>query len=169
MSETVYILLGTNLGDREKNLAVARKHLDTFPGLELTAASGIYITEPQDMPEGVPQFLNQVLRGDFQFLPSELLDGLESIEMNMGRTDKGTLEPRIIDLDILLFGDRVITTDRLTIPHVRLLSRPFAMVPLLEINPDVIHPGVNKPVADFLRDEDKNNIILFKDHVARSI
>jgi 2-amino-4-hydroxy-6-hydroxymethyldihydropteridine diphosphokinase len=169
MAETVYISLGSNMGDREKNLTAALVSLEAIPGLEIIATSGIYISEAQDMDEGSPDFMNQVVMADFSFLPAELLDGLERIETKMGRTDKGQHKPRVIDLDILLFGDRIIETRRLSIPHRQMLSRPFVLVPLLQINPELVHPVLEEPIADYLTDKDREKAILFKDHVARSI
>lgn len=169
MAETVYILSGSNIGDREKNLNTALAKVEIIPGLELIATSAIYVSEAQDMVGEIPTFMNQVIMADYQYLPGELLNELEAIECKMGRTDKGRMLPRTIDLDILLFGERIINTDRLVVPHRRLLKRPFAMVPLLQITPDVIHPVQKRPVAEFLKEKDRQKVILFKDHVARSL
>ena len=151
MAETVYILLGSNMGDREKNLSGALARLEQVEGMEITATSAIYVTAPQGMAEDSPAFLNQVIRADYRFTPHELLNALELIEKNLGRTGKGRKEPRTIDLDILLFGDQIVETDRLSIPHRELLSRPFAMIPLLQITPEIIHPVTRTPVAEFVR------------------
>jgi len=169
LSTPAYILLGSNLGDREKNLSIAIEKLEAVSGLEIIATSAIYITEPQEMEGENPSFMNQVIKIDYQYLPKELLNALELVEKNLGRTGKGKKEPRTIDLDILLFGDEIIETEVLSIPHRELLNRPFAMVPLLEIDPDVIHPVTKEPVAEFLNEADIKEIILYKDHVARQI
>jgi len=169
MSETVYILLGSNAGDREKNLATALNKLETLEGFELVATSPVYITEAQDMPEDTPNFLNQVVKGDYKYTPRELLNALELFEKNLGRTGKGKKEARPIDLDILFFGEQIIATDNLMVPHPEILNRPFAMVPLLDIDPQLIHPVTKEPVADFLDDNERKKIILYKDHVARNI
>jgi 2-amino-4-hydroxy-6-hydroxymethyldihydropteridine diphosphokinase len=169
MAETVYISLGSNMGDREKNLTGALVSLEAVPGLEIIATSGIYVTEAQEMDEGSPDFMNQVIMADFSFLPAELLDSLEKIETKMGRTGKGQYQPRVIDLDILLFGDQIIETERLSIPHRKMLNRPFILVPLLQINPELVHPVMEEPIANYLTDKDREKAILFKDHVARSI
>jgi len=169
MSTTVYLLMGSNLGDREKNLVVALEEVSALPGLEVIATSAIYLSEAQDMEGENPRFMNQVVKADYQYLPSELLTSLETVEKKLGRTGKGARQPRTIDLDILLFGDQVIETEDLSIPHRELLNRPFAMVPLLQIDPDIVHPVTGTPVAEFLSDEERETIVMYKDHVARHI
>ena len=170
MAETVYILAGSNLGDRERNLNQAQTRLEAMEGLEITAVSSIYISDAQGMSEpAAPGFMNQVLKGDYRFTPNELLQSLEAIERHLGRTDKGRRLSRPIDLDILLFGDQVIATERLSIPHRSLLERPFAMVPLLQIVPDLVQPVTGLPIADFLTDSGRQQVVLYKDYVARSL
>jgi len=169
MTQGIYILLGSNLGDREKSLAKALGRIEGIEGLELVAASSVYISEAQDMQGENPSFLNQVIKADYDYSPGELLSALENIEIELGRTDKGKKSPRTIDLDILLFDDRTMETERLTIPHSELLNRPFAMVPLLQIDPDLIHPGTGKQVSEYLNDESQTEVILYKDYVARTV
>ena len=167
MSETVFILAGSNMGDREKNLADALAKLEFVEGLEIIATSAIYISTAQGMRSDSPSFMNQAVMADYMYTPSELLNALELVEKKLGRTGKGQNLPRTIDLDILLFGQQVIETERLSVPHRELLNRPFAMAPILQIDPDVVHPVTNKPLADFLNEEDRNQVMLYKDHVAR--
>lgn len=169
MAETVYILMGSNIGDREKNLAYALTRLELIPGLEVAATSAIYVSEAVEMEGENPSFMNQVIMADYQFTPSALLSELEALEKAMGRTGKGEKLPRIIDLDILLFGEKIVETKSLSIPHRELLNRPFAMVPLLEITPELIHPVTGTPVAEFINEQDKQEVILYKEHVARDI
>ncbi len=169
MADTVYILSGSNLGDREKNLELACEKLSALPGVEVIATSALYLSKAQDMKGENPDFMNQVIMLEFQYRPNELLNGLEQIETEMGRTDKGKLKPRIIDLDILLFGDEIIDTKELTIPHKQLLKRPFAMIPLLQITPDIEHPVKKRAIAEFLKKSDENKVEMYKDHVARNI
>ncbi len=169
MAEIVYILSGSNLGDREKKLEIALDKIEALPGLEVIATSALYLSEAQGMKGENPDFMNQVIMIEFLYLPKELLDGLEKIETEMGRTEKGKLKPRVIDLDILLFGDKIIETDELTIPHKKLLKRPFAMIPLLQITPDIEHPVKKRAVADFVKESDYAKVELYKDHVARNI
>ncbi len=169
MAETVYILMGSNIGDREKNLQTALAKLELISGLEIIATSAIYVSEARDMEGENPSFMNQVVMAEFQFRPQGLLSELELIEKNMGRTGKGQKLPRTIDLDILLFGEQIIETATLSIPHRELLNRPFAMVPLLQIMPDIIHPVTKTPIADFVSEQDEQEVILYKEHVARDI
>ncbi|MDH3892106.1 MAG: 2-amino-4-hydroxy-6-hydroxymethyldihydropteridine diphosphokinase [candidate division Zixibacteria bacterium] len=167
MSETVFILAGSNMGDREKNLADALAKLEFIEGLEIVATSAIYLSEADGMDSAAPSFMNQAVMADYRFTAGELLNALELIEKKLGRTGKGQQLPRTIDLDILLFGQQVIESERLSIPHRELLNRPFAMAPILQIDPKVTHPVTKRPVSDFLSDEDRNKVMLYKDHVAR--
>ena len=169
MAETVYLLLGSNIGDRERNLAHAIKKLQELEGFEIVATSAIYLTEPVGVEGIQPAFLNQAIRAEYQYPPLELLHALERIETEMGRTDKGKLQPRIIDCDILLFGNQKIQEPALIVPHPRLLERAFALIPLVEIDPHLIHPVTHKTIASYIKDKAKSGVILYRDHVARSI
>lgn len=169
MAETVYILLGSNLGDRERNMEKAVEQLSAIPGLEMVAASSIYLTEAEGMDDDAPAFLNQVVKADYDYLPNELLGALELIEKRLGRIGKGLMQPRTIDLDILLFGDQIIETEQLSVPHRELLNRAFAMVPLLQIDPDIVHPVTKRPVAEFLEENEAQSVLMFKDYVARHV
>lgn len=167
LAETVYLGLGSDLGDRERFLAAAISQLESVEGLEIIATSALYITEPKDMPDGAPPFLNQMLKAEYQYTPEELLHALERIELDLGRTEKGELLPRTIDLDIILFGDRMIDTEQLTVPHPRMLERPFVLIPMLQIDPEVVHPASGKPLKDFVTPVGRQKVQLYKDHVAR--
>ena len=169
MAETVYLLLGSNMGDRKQFLDTALARLEELEGLEIIATSPVYITEAQDVSEPQPTYLNQVIKGEFQYSADELLAATQQIENELGRTEKGKKLPRTIDIDILLFGQQKINSDDLTVPHPDLLNRPFAMVPLLEIDRDVVHPVEGRPIADFLSEQDRKHIILYEDHVARIV
>ena len=171
MITTTYLLLGSNIGDRERFLSDARDQISSIEGLEIIAMSAIYNTEPVAMEGENPPFLNQVVMAEYQFRPLELLGELETIERLLGReaSEKGMHRPRTIDLDILLFGEEQLKSDRLTIPHRELTKRPFALIPLVEINPDITHPLTHKPLAGFIKPTDYNQVILYKDYVARNI
>ncbi len=140
MKEPIYILLGTNLGERLKHLDLGLAHLAKIEGIDIIRVSCIYNSPAMEMNEPSPDFLNQVVEINASLSPLELLKELKSIEVKMGRSDKGNYKSRIIDLDILLIGSVIIDTEELTVPQKRLLSRPFAIIPLVEIAPGIIHP-----------------------------
>lgn len=168
MPETVYLLLGSNLGDREQNLESAINRLAQVEGLEMVAVSSVYASDPVGMQGENPPFLNQVVKCDFMYNAVELLDHVERIEREFGRADKGKRLARPLDIDILLFGRRQIRTDRLLIPHRELTHRPFALVPLLEIDPDISHPATGKPLASHLTEKQRHTVAIFKEYVARN-
>jgi 2-amino-4-hydroxy-6-hydroxymethyldihydropteridine diphosphokinase len=169
VSETVYIGLGSNLGDREWFLSQALIKLGEIDALEITAISAVYGGPAQGMPRDTPPFLNQVVRGECTCLPEELLQKIEAIEAELGRTGKGKLLARTIDLDILMFGTRRIETDRLEVPHPRMLKRAFVLVPLLEIEPALEHPTTGKKLSQHLAATFKAQLEVYRDHVARQV
>ena len=141
---TVYFGLGSNMGNRHENLERALAFLAQRMAVE--KVSLVYDTEPvgnQDQPH----FLNQVCRVTTWLAPAELLALVKAIESKLGRTG-GSGEPRPIDIDILLYGDQVIDTPRLVIPHPRLAERAFVLIPLAEIGPDLVHPVSGKTVRE---------------------
>jgi 2-amino-4-hydroxy-6-hydroxymethyldihydropteridine diphosphokinase len=169
MAETVYLLLGSNLGNRERSLETAIAKLDALEGFEIVATSPVYISDAVDMPDGSPAFLNQVIKGDYRFPPHELLHSLEKIETALGRTDKGKNKSRVIDIDILLFGERVLQLDDLEIPHPKLLKRPFALIPLVTIDSELTDPRTGEPLESHIDDRTRESVLLYKDHVARNV
>ena len=169
MAETVYLLLGSNLGDREQNLNLAVAKLDAVEGLEIIAASSIYETDAVGMKGEQPKFLNQVIKADYSYSPVELLDHAERIERELGRSDKGRLQSRTIDIDILLFGNKKLKTDRLVVPHPELTHRPFALVPLVEIDARLTHPATGKLLASHLSGDSARSVVLFREYVARNL
>ena len=139
----VYVGLGSNLGDGPALLAAARSAMAAFAGVRLIAASSLYRTEPQGLQEQ-PFFTNQVLelacaRG---LPPHVLLDMMLAAESALGRIRDGCprFGPRTLDLDLLLFGNEVMNSERLTLPHPRMLERAFVLVPLAELAPDLMLP-----------------------------
>ncbi len=161
MSETAYILLGSNLGDREAILLAARDRMAAMDGLQLTASSPLYSSEAVEMADDNPRFLNQVIKATVRQTPEELLTALETIETELGRTGKGEYQDRTIDLDILLYGQHQVASERLTIPHRRLLDRSFAMIPLLQIDPDLIHPGSGRRLAEYVDDDSRKQVTIY--------
>jgi 2-amino-4-hydroxy-6-hydroxymethyldihydropteridine diphosphokinase len=145
---TLYLALGSNLGDREKNLRDALARLGEF--IDLARVSSIYETEPWGVRDQ-PWFLNLVCAGTTTLSPVDVLRRAKKIEIEMGRTEGIRFGPRPIDIDILLY-DRVIElSPALTIPHPRLHERAFVLVPLAEIAPDLIHPRLRVTIRALLR------------------
>jgi len=137
---TAYLGLGSNLGDKEKNLATARKLLEATPGIRVTQASSVYITAPWGKTDQ-DDFLNQVLAIETELAAGELLEAVLNIEKRMGRVRQERWGPRLIDIDIILFGRETINTGNLTVPHPYLKERAFVLIPLLEIAPTAVLPG----------------------------
>jgi 2-amino-4-hydroxy-6-hydroxymethyldihydropteridine diphosphokinase len=165
MSNTVFLSLGSNLGDRERNIKRACEMLAAMEGFEWITASSIYVTPPVDMEEGVPNFLNIVVKGQFDFTPMELLRNLEEMENKLGRESKGDKQPRTIDIDILLFGDKRFKNEYLTIPHPRMTKRAFVLVPLLQIEPDIVYPLTGKKLENYLNQKEADSLILYRETV----
>ena len=155
---TVYIALGSNLGDRAINLSLARKLTAEF--IADMQCSSIYETPPWGVLDQ-PQFLNQVINGYTSLTPLRLLEGLKAIERDMGREETVRFGPRLIDLDILLYGERVINYRRLQVPHPRMLERAFVLVPLAELSPGLAIPGSGVLVEDALAHLDTSSIKQF--------
>ena len=147
--ETAYIGIGSNIGDKENNLREAAAHISEIEGTVLHRGSSIYYTEPVGgAPE--PWYFNAVQDVETVLDPEDILNELMNIEAEMGRSRGERNAPRVIDLDILLFGDCIISTDLLTVPHPRLPVRRFVLEPLAEISEELICPGMDVTVAELL-------------------
>jgi len=160
MIQNAYVGLGSNLGNRAGYLLLGvRGMLDA--GLDVIRLSSIYETEPVEY-EHQPAFLNMVaeLRGSTLPAPDQLLARLLRIEYALGRKRDVPMGPRTIDLDLLIFKDQEVNTDFLTVPHPRLHSRRFVLVPLNELAPNLIHPVLQKPVRELLSQaKDRSTVV----------
>lgn len=143
-----FLCLGSNLGDREKNLKRAQSLLKA-EGISIVRSSSLYETQPVDL-SSQPWFYNQVIEIETGVDPSDLLDLVKGIEESMGRKMSVQKGPRIIDIDILLAEDKVIHTAELRIPHPRLDKRNFVLIPFAEISPETVHPLLKKNIQDLL-------------------
>lgn len=160
-AELGYLSLGTNLGDRLENLARASAEL-TRAGVKVVQSSSLYETEPQDFV-AQPAFLNTVLAVESDLPPFALLRLTQRIEAAMGRAPSEIPKgPRLIDIDILLLGEFIVHDKCLTIPHPRMLGRRFVLDPLLEIAPDLRHPGTGALLRDYLPGVSNQGVRLFE-------
>lgn len=144
---TAYLGLGTNLGDRWANLREALRLLAAGLGLRLARCSQVYETEPWGVTEQ-PRFLNCVAEVEASLGPEPLLARCKEIEERLGRVPGPRWGPRLIDLDILLYGTQVVELPDLEIPHPRLHLRAFALVPLAELAPSVAHPVLGRNIGE---------------------
>jgi 2-amino-4-hydroxy-6-hydroxymethyldihydropteridine diphosphokinase len=147
----IFLALGSNLGDRARNLESALERLEAG-GVRVQVRSSIYETAPQEFLDQ-PWFLNQVVRAETSLFPLQLLRLTQRIEREMGRErGPGAIPkgPRLIDIDILLFGQAAIDTPQLVIPHAAMLERRFVLEPLVEIAPELRHPVIGKSFASVL-------------------
>ena len=135
----LYLSLGSNLGDREANLRAGNAALPAV-GVRVRKVSSFYETEPVDYVHQ-PWFLNCAVQGQTDRDPLALLRQLQGIELQLGSQKEFKKGPRLLDIDILLYGDETVETPELQVPHPRMLERRFVLVPLAEIAPTVSHPA----------------------------
>jgi len=160
VKNTIYIALGTNLGNRLANLRAAIQSMP--PEVKVLAESHVYETPPWGY-EDQPAFLNMVVKAKTELLPEALLKYLKQLEVELGREQNFRWGPRLIDLDILFYDDLVLASPPLVIPHPRLHERAFVLVPLADVAPDLIHPVLKQSVRDLLVAIEAQGIIRFGD------
>ncbi|MGJ7913683.1 2-amino-4-hydroxy-6-hydroxymethyldihydropteridine diphosphokinase [Neobacillus sp. LXY-1] len=162
MENIAFIALGSNLGNRYDTLIEAIKMLSSDPNIKLVNKSSVYETDPvgytdQDL------FLNMVIEVRTGLSANELLEKCLATELALGRKREIKWGPRTIDLDILTYNQENIETENLTIPHPRILERAFVMIPLIEIKPDLLLAGNEKPVIQHLNElPDKEGVRIWK-------
>lgn len=152
-----FLCLGSNIGDRAKNLERALVLLEEA-GMIIIGRSSLYETQPVDVADQ-PWFYNRVVEAEGNLSPHELLRMIKKIERRMGRRSAPAKGPRLIDIDILLAGRTVLKTEELVIPHPRLERRNFVLVPLKEISPDIVHPLLRKKVKDLFRKSGDQSVV----------
>jgi 2-amino-4-hydroxy-6-hydroxymethyldihydropteridine diphosphokinase len=148
MNKSIFILLGSNLGDRNSNLNYARQEISRSIG-EIVTVSSIYKTAAWGNTEQ-PDFYNQVIEISSALTPEKMLFSVLEIEKNAGRVRDEKWGPRVIDIDILFYNDTVISTERLIVPHPRIPDRKFTLLPLSEIAGGFKHPVTGKTVNEML-------------------
>ncbi|MED4226658.1 2-amino-4-hydroxy-6-hydroxymethyldihydropteridine diphosphokinase [Neobacillus cucumis] len=162
MENTAFISLGSNIGNRYDNMVNAINKLIQYPSIQLVNFSSIYETDPVGY-EDQDLFLNMVIKVKTSLKAIELLDICLKIEIELGRKREIVWGPRTIDLDILTYNQENIVSEKLNVPHPRMLERAFVMIPLLEIDPNLCIPEVEKPLNILLNElPDKEGVRIWK-------
>ena len=158
MDKKIFIGVGSNIGNGVKNCMTAIRNISSNGRVNLKSISSFYTTSPVSEIKQ-DDFINCAVFIGWEGTPGELMEFLIAIEGNMGRAREVKNGPRIIDLDILLFDDTVLDEPSMTIPHKELHKRRFALIPCLEIDPNLVHPLYKKPLNDFLPDIGDDQVV----------
>lgn len=160
MEKNVYIGLGSNIGDKAGNIRRARESIAAMAGIQLIQSSSLYRTAPWGKTDQ-DYFINQVIEIATELAPLELLHRLQKLEIKLGRQRREVWGPRIIDLDVLLYGREIITQEELQVPHPYMMQRLFVLVPLAEIAPDLQFPDGStvQEVLDSIESRQDGNYI----------
>ncbi len=158
ISKTAYLSLGSNLGDRYSNIMQAISKIQRIPDVNLRSIAPLYETGPVGVTDH-PAYLNTALRIETQLTPIELLDKCQEIEAGMGRTNKGKLRPRKIDIDILLYDELILKQPELLIPHPRIKERDFVLKPLIDLNPELKCPITEFKYSELMKSHHANHSI----------
>jgi 2-amino-4-hydroxy-6-hydroxymethyldihydropteridine diphosphokinase len=145
MTRRVYLSLGSNLGDREAHLRDALHALQSV--VTIRQVSSLFLTDPVGVTHQ-PEFANLAVEADTTLEPPQLLKEVKRVEYEVGRRPTFRWGPRVVDIDILLYGDLVLETPDLTIPHPEMTRRAFVLLPLAQIAPDVIHPVEHRTISE---------------------
>mgnify|MGYP001095101200 CR=1 FL=1 len=152
---SIYLSLGSNLGDRQSNLEAVRSALP--PDIVIRECSSIYETEPWGYLDQ-PDFLNQILLAETKLSARELLAFIKDLEKSIGRVPNFRFGPRLVDIDIIFYGNQIIQEPDLKVPHPRFSKRAFVLVPLVEISPDLIVPGTDQKLSEMLDEVDTSGV-----------
>ncbi|MBI4535924.1 MAG: 2-amino-4-hydroxy-6-hydroxymethyldihydropteridine diphosphokinase [Ignavibacteriae bacterium] len=146
---SVFLGLGSNLGERQKYLNSAARELQKLPNTSVVWTSSIYETDPYGKPDQ-PKFLNAAVELETSLMPGELYEEVKAIENRLGRSSTERWGPREIDIDILVYDGLVHKDERVTVPHPELEKRKFVLLPMSEIAPDLVHPTSGLTISELL-------------------
>ncbi len=157
----IYLHTGSNIGDRYEQLEEAITHIEQEIG-PVTATSSIYETEPWGNTDQ-PNFFNQALEVDTDFEPIVVLDKIHEIEERMGRVRTQKWAKRNIDIDLILYGDKILKSEKLTIPHPHMHKRNFVLIPIMEIAGEFVHPELGETIEElYIRCDDSLEVIMLE-------
>lgn len=157
--KSAYIGIGSNQGDARGNCLITLDRMEEIPGCKVTGLSDFYLTEPQGV-KGQEWYVNGVVAMSVGISAQALMKSLLDIEAGMGRMRKERWGPRIIDLDILLFGQEIMKEENIKIPHPRMHERRFVIAPMVDLAPNLVHPSFGKTMAELLQSIPENGQVV---------